>query len=131
MNLPCSIWSALEGNGQVLRASSGPAALEVWSNHKHQIDLLLTDVVMPEGLSGVDLLRRLRAEAPTLPAILMSGYAATELSLTARDVFVQKPYRPLTLLRLIRESLSGGPVDAAGAAAEALDSGPVSLACAE
>src|SRR5262249_7065643 len=49
---------------RVLEAGSGVQALKVWEENKHDIDMLLTDMVMPEGMTGRDLAERLQAEKP-------------------------------------------------------------------
>ena len=54
----------------------GVEALNNWSARLHQIDLLLTDLVMPEGVTGWELAHRLQAQKPELKAIYMSGYSA-------------------------------------------------------
>ncbi len=59
---------------QVLEATSGVAALELWKKHAAEIDLLLTDIVMPQGVSGVALAETLQAERPGLKILLTSGY---------------------------------------------------------
>lgn len=101
------VTSILEGQGyRVLPARSGPAALDLWREHSRQVDLLLTDVVMPDGISGPDLVQRVRQDRPEIRAILMSGYAATEFPLSDRDLFLQKPYRPSTLLKAIHDSFT-------------------------
>ena len=65
----------LEGSGyQILEASNGLEALNVWKTNASQIDLLLTDFIMPGGLNGWELADRLRGERPSLKVILMSGY---------------------------------------------------------
>ena len=61
---------------RVIAAPDGAEALRLWEQEHGQVDLLLTDVVMPMGVSGVELAQRLRQQAPTLPVIVMSGYAA-------------------------------------------------------
>jgi PAS domain S-box-containing protein len=60
----------------VIPAESGPGALEAWDRAGGQVDLLLTDEVMPQGVSGTELSRRLRSWKPDLRVILMSGYPA-------------------------------------------------------
>jgi PAS domain S-box-containing protein len=87
----------LERSGfRVLEAGDGNAALALWAEHKDAIDLLLTDMVMPGGISGLDLSRRLLAERPGLPVIYASGYSvdltAPGFRETERLVFLQKPY---------------------------------------
>ena len=58
----------------VYDAGDGIAALTVWEQHRSEIDLLLTDMVMPEGLTGSDLASKLQAEDPELRVLITSGY---------------------------------------------------------
>ena len=58
----------------VLVASNGAEALKLWEQHRETIELLLTDVVMPGSMSGLDLAERLKSEKEGLPVILCSGY---------------------------------------------------------
>jgi len=97
----------------VLTADSGRSALRVWAEHKNEIDLLLTDVVMPQGVSGRDLAVRCQNERASLKVIYTSGYNV-ELSTAngwLRDGihFVQKPYQPEELLAAVRSALSETP----------------------
>jgi len=114
--------SALERQGyRVLAASEGNAALRLWQRKRSGIDLLLTDVVMPGGMDGRELARRLRMEAATLPVLLTTGYAASATGGREgglEDAWVlQKPYSPDQLVRCVRDCLdaarapgpSGGP----------------------
>jgi PAS domain S-box-containing protein len=64
---------------QVLEAANGNQALAVWREHQEKIDLLFTDMVMPEGLTGLELAERLVTEKPSLKIIISSGYS-TEFS---------------------------------------------------
>ena len=65
----------LERQGyRVIEAESGPDALFMWEKHRDRVDLLLTDMVMPGGLSGFELAEKLRAEKPELKVIYNSGY---------------------------------------------------------
>jgi len=64
---------------RVWEAASGPAALEVWEKSAPQIDLLLTDMVMPEGVSGRELAERLRERKAGLKMVCSSGYSADAL----------------------------------------------------
>ncbi len=105
--------SALERYGyRVLIAANGAEALELWREHRESIDLLLTDLVMPLGLTGWELAARLRAERPELKVIVMSGYDPTEhVPDDATDAqlrkipFLQKPYGLLELVRTVRRCL--------------------------
>jgi two-component system, cell cycle sensor histidine kinase and response regulator CckA len=73
-----------------------------------EIDLVVTDVIMPE-LSGPELVRVLREQRPDLSALYVSGYAGEALhehGLTNDDAFLQKPYMPSVLIGRIRELLA-------------------------
>jgi signal transduction histidine kinase/CheY-like chemotaxis protein len=100
----------LQGHGyRILEAASGREALEVWRQSAREIDLVLTDMVMPEGLSGVDLAERLMSDRPDLKIIFTSGYSANELNaelLTrAQTRFLEKPYTQVTLTKTVRDCL--------------------------
>ncbi len=103
------IGTALRQNGyRILCAESGPAALELAEEHRQEIDLLLTDVVMP-GMNGKELARRLTSRIPELPVIFMSGYNEEAIDrhgvLEPGTHFVQKPFTPSALTSTIREIL--------------------------
>jgi PAS domain S-box-containing protein len=95
----------------VLEAASGVQALDVWREHQGEIALVLTDMVMPEGLSGPELGKQLQLSRPDLPVIYTSGYtdrvAGREFVLEEGVNFVQKPYQPQKLARVIRDNLDG------------------------
>ncbi len=100
----------LERQGyRVLEASHGAAALRLWEQHKGDIALLLTDIVMPEGMTGRDLAARLRVSDPGLRVIFTSGYSADlagrELDLQEGQNFIQKPFSPRRLLECIERCL--------------------------
>jgi len=99
----------------ILEASSGREAFDVWNRHTDEIHLLLTDMVMPEGISGVQLAERLLTDRPDLKIILTSGYSSNEVNaeLMARVCarFLQKPYSHNDLARIVRDCLDK---DAAG-----------------
>ena len=96
-------------NYRVLQAASGVEALEVWKWHAPKITLLLTDLVMPDGLGGVELAARLRQERPALKVILTSGYANETIGAEFRPPagmhFIPKPYNPQLLAQTVREAL--------------------------
>jgi signal transduction histidine kinase/CheY-like chemotaxis protein len=100
----------LEHRGyRVLQAGHGQEALKLWEMEGGKVDLVLTDVVMPEGLSGIELAERLQRSRPGLPVVLMTGYSA-ELMRRGFKVppgarFLQKPFIARDLLRNIRQSL--------------------------
>jgi len=100
----------LEGRGYtVLGAGSGKQALELWAQRDHDIDLLLTDMTIPDGMTGCELAGRLRIDAPNLRVIYSSGHAAgvpgTQLADVDERHFLGKPYRPSTLLEIVRDCL--------------------------
>src|SRR3954447_8940192 len=99
---------------KVLAAESGHAALPIWADHHKQIDLLLTDVVMPGGMSGRELAEKLQAERPALKVLFTSGYNVellnAEGTLQEGIHFVQKPYRPEQLLTAIRSVLENSKI---------------------
>jgi CheY-like chemotaxis protein len=92
-------------------AESGIAALTVWDKHKNEIDLLLTDMVMPGGMSGRQLADRLQGQDPTLKVIYTSGYspgmAGKDIALLEGFNFLAKPYTPGRLALVVRECLDG------------------------
>lgn len=95
---------------RILEASSGPHALEVWKERKDEIALLVTDIVMPHGINGVDLAQRCRLDRPALKVIFTSGYASPlethdTVLLEANNYFLQKPYSAHLLARMVREVL--------------------------
>ncbi|MEX2577941.1 MAG: ABC transporter substrate-binding protein [Verrucomicrobiales bacterium] len=93
---------------RVLEAESGRDALKVWAEHSDEIDLLLTDIVMPEGLSGHDLAQKLQLESPGLKVIYSSGYSAEifrgDAVFPDDALFLGKPYQPDDLLGKVREA---------------------------
>jgi two-component system, cell cycle sensor histidine kinase and response regulator CckA len=102
----------LEGAGyRVLRAGSASEAIATARNFEGELQLLITDVVMP-GMSGADLAPALLRERPDLAIIYMSGY--TNEQITRRGVstpgiaFLQKPFTPLELLEHVRRVLDEG-----------------------
>ena len=95
---------------RVLEASSGHEALAVCHTHDGAIDLVLSDMVMPQ-MSGPQLAEELRRLHPTLPVLFMSGYtehAAVNQALLSPDlVFLSKPFTTATLLQKVNQALNG------------------------
>jgi len=92
----------------VLEAATGNEALKVWDENHGQVDLLLTDMVMPEGMNGRELADKLKARKPGLKIIYTSGYNAEVMGTDVgqRDIrFLQKPYPPPQLAQTVRECL--------------------------
>lgn len=99
---------------RILQAATGADAVETWKWHREQIALVLSDVVLPDDMTGPQLIAKLRADRPGLPVILASGYDKD--SATREDAanrFLRKPYRPELLARLVRETLDHRPLVAA------------------
>ncbi len=93
---------------QVTEAPHGPAALNAWKASSGAFDVLVTDMIMPQGMSGYELSLLLLRESPKLAVIYMSGYAA-ELtkadSLSLDYHFLQKPFAHRQLLRVVRSAI--------------------------
>jgi PAS domain S-box-containing protein len=93
---------------RVLEACDGAAALTVCQRHLRSIDIVVTDVVMPQ-LSGVDLVQRLKAIRPQLKFIYMSGY--TDSTVVRHGIveceanYLQKPFTPDMLTQKVRNLL--------------------------
>jgi CheY-like chemotaxis protein len=101
----------LQNHGySVLEAGRGSEALSVWEKHAAEIHLLLTDMVMPGGMTGRELARRLRTRDPGLKVIYTSGYSpeavAEGLELIENVNFLAKPYRPGALVRIVQARLN-------------------------
>jgi len=99
----------LANNGYtVLEASNGAEALELAGQHQGEIDLLLTDVIMP-GMSGAELARKVMETRPSMQVIYASGYTADAIShhgvLDEGVVLIEKPYTRDKLLRKVHEVL--------------------------
>ncbi len=100
-----------EAGYHVLVAASSREALAIGSAPGIQIDILVTDVVMP-GLSGPQLAGELLRRRPDLQVLYMSGYvgdALTEQGLDEGANLIHKPFKPEQLLRLIRDMLDSRP----------------------
>ena len=90
----------------------GPRAVEIWKKHSDSIDMLLTDMVMPEGMSGRELAMQLRLQKPTLKVIYTSGYSSESLTTdfgSNDTLFLAKPYLPPKLAQLVRQALDAAP----------------------
>jgi nitrogen-specific signal transduction histidine kinase/FixJ family two-component response regulator len=94
---------------RVLAATNGIEALEIWKQHCAEIRLLLTDLVMPGGMTGKDLGQRLLHEEPKLKLIYTSGYSADlvgkDFRVRERVDFLSKPFDAHQLAQTIRNCL--------------------------
>jgi CheY-like chemotaxis protein len=100
----------LEGHGyKVFEAASGIEAWEKWQKLRAEIDLVLTDELMPGGMNGRELAAKIKSVEASIKVILTSGYGG-ELADGGGNLrdgfhFLQKPYHPVKLLRALRECL--------------------------
>lgn len=100
-----------KGGYSVIGVTGGAAALEVFRQGEQEIDLLLTDVIMPE-IQGTELVEQARAIHPNLRVVYMSGYshevlAPQALTRDANSVFIEKPFNANALLGVIGGLLDG------------------------
>jgi PAS domain S-box-containing protein len=105
-----------KGGYSVIGTAHGREAIEIYESGEQAIDLLLTDVIMPEML-GTELVERVRSIEPNLRVIYMSGYshdvlAPQALTGNGQSAFIEKPFNARVLLKAVRELLeqpgSGG-----------------------
>ena len=90
-------------------AGDGAEGLEVWQRLKHEIALVISDVMMP-GVSGRELVLEVRKSRPRLPVIFMSGYVHESLETTEGLVpvplFLEKPFTVATLGETVARALA-------------------------
>lgn len=100
----------------VLDACDGAQALQVARDHSGRIDLLLTDVIMPE-MNGRELANRLVEEVPDLRVLFISGYTSDVIAhhgvLSANIAILEKPFSRKALLSRVCDVLDGAPPSAA------------------
>jgi len=97
------------GGYEVIEAASGLAALQLWKEKSIRIDLLLTDMVMPDGISGRQLAEKLKIDNPDLKVVYTTGYSpdlmGQDIALREGVNFLQKPYPPKKLVETVRNGL--------------------------
>jgi signal transduction histidine kinase len=90
---------------EVIEAADGPEACAIL-DESPEISLLVTDLVLPKGMSGMDLMEHVRGSRPGLPVLFMSGYSAETMpSIPADVLLVQKPFRKEDIAVRLRELL--------------------------
>ncbi len=98
---------------RVLESASGAAALELWPKHREEIELLITDMVMPGAFGGVQLAQKLRKEKPELKIIIMSGYSDNldqdRKKFDVEIAFIPKPFMKGKVLATVRTQLDAPP----------------------
>ena len=95
----------------VFEATDAAEAIAVFARHRENIDLLVTDVVMPQ-MNGRHLAERFLAERPGLKVLYMSGYTDEPVMAgegASGSAFLQKPFTPDVLARTVRDVLDGRP----------------------
>jgi DNA-binding response OmpR family regulator len=101
------------GGHHVLTFPDGASAIDALADPAVTIDLLITDLVMP-GPNGIEVARRIRRDRPTLPVVLMSGFAADALHAEGIDEasveLLAKPFSAADLLGRVAALLAGKPV---------------------
>ena len=105
----------IEANARILAlvraipGVTGAEAIKLFDDCEGKVDLLLTDMVMPEGMTGRELAQKLRGRKPALKVVFTSGYSTDimggEASLRGEFKFLQKPYTPPMLAKTVRECL--------------------------
>ncbi|HLH15727.1 MAG TPA: response regulator [Bryobacteraceae bacterium] len=107
------VFAVLKSNGyDVVEASNGASALAVYEKNRHKIDMVLTDVVMPQ-MSGFELGKQLEEGSPGLKILYMSGYRDNAIGGAGTEVpraFLHKPFTPDVLLAKVREVLDAEKV---------------------
>jgi two-component system, cell cycle sensor histidine kinase and response regulator CckA len=109
------VQAILQSHGySVIEANNGVAALSAYEKNSHKIDLVLTDVVMPQ-MNGFELGERLSDAKPEQKILYMSGYRDNPIGNAPGGLnraFLHKPFTPDTLLTKVRQLLDEAPADA-------------------
>ena len=105
------VQTSLQEHGfRVLRAANALEALQIYNEENGQIDLLLTDMVMPRGMSGSELAANLKALKPELKVVYTTGYSRQVvghgLDLREGLNFLPKPHAPGKLIETVRTRLA-------------------------
>jgi len=101
---------------RVFQAASGVEAMTIWEKTDGEMDLVLTDLIMPDGLTGWELSRKLRDQKSNLRVIYTTGYSIElvehKLALPPDGPILQKPFSPAMLGKAVRECLDNHQEDA-------------------
>lgn len=93
---------------KTLQAENGRIALEIMKKEHKKIDLVFTDIVMPGGMSGIELVQRMREYYPSIKVLYTSGYtqhAIPDYQLSVGEELISKPYRREALAQKVRKVL--------------------------
>jgi hypothetical protein len=89
----------------VVTTTAGQEAVEILSKPDSEIDLVITDMVMPH-MSGRELMERIKQISPDMPIICSSGYVRPSSDQEDSDYFLKKPFTSQDLLRKVKRLLS-------------------------
>jgi len=89
---------------RVIEAADGRQALHAAREHRHELDLLLSDVMLP-GMNGPEVAAQLKLELPDLPVLFMTGYAGEQHGLTPASNMLNKPFSRESLAAKVRQLL--------------------------
>lgn len=106
----------LHAGYRVLESSNAKEALQLARTHAGQIDLLLTDVIMPE-MNGAELAGQLQSIRPELVTVFMSGYAESDVTRRisrTSAIHIQKPFTVQMLLSRVADALQAGATKVEG-----------------
>lgn len=98
------------GGFTVLTALSAPSALRIWEEKSVDIDLVLTDITLPDGTTGVALGEKFRVANPALRIVYTSGHCADTVAMRYAmpdgASFLQKPFHPTALVATVEKCLN-------------------------
>jgi CheY-like chemotaxis protein len=99
----------LQNDYRVIEADSADEALQLWPMHRDEVDLLLTDIVMPGAANGIELAEMLLGDKPELKVIYTSGYSGdlftSDVQLHEGHNYLPKPYLSSKLTSILRNAL--------------------------
>ena len=94
---------------ELIQSVNGPEALDLLKRSEFKIDIVVTDMVMPGGLTGMEVGKEIRKMSPEMPIVYCSGYSSELMSvasLATIERFLSKPFEATQLLHVVRELLT-------------------------
>jgi len=92
-------------NYEVITATSGDEAWTLFEEHQPEIDMVLTDVVMPGSIDGLELAAKIHQVDPSLPVLFVTGALpegdARTVGIVEKELLVRKPFSPKQLIDLV------------------------------
>jgi CheY-like chemotaxis protein len=92
-------------NYEVITATSGDQAWTLFEEHQPEIDMVLTDVVMPGSIDGLELAAKIHQVDPSLPVLLVTGALpegdARAVGIVEKELLLRKPFSPKQLIGLV------------------------------